>query len=454
MCSENCFKDFTRYTTLNVLGMIGISCYILADTFFISKGLGTNGLASLNLAIPIYSFIHGCGLMIGIGGGSRYSFQKIQQKNNAANHVFTTSVLLAFCFSLLFFLTGLFFSGNLATYLGANTSTYGMSKVYIQVILLFAPMFITNNLLICFVRNDGAPNLAMMAMLMGSFSNIILDYILIFPLNMGMLGAALATGIAPIISLLILSSYFLNKKNGFHLIKQNFSLTTSVQILTSGLPSLVTEISSGIVIIVFNIIILKLTGNTGVAAYGIIANISLVVLAIYTGIAQGVQPLISSSYGAGQKANIKALLRYAIITVIILSAIVYLFIFIGSAQIVAVFNSESNEALQNIAITGMKYYFTGILFAGCNIVTSIYFTSTNNVIPAQIISILRGFVIIIPMAYLLSTLRGINGIWLAFPVTEIIVSIVTVLLWKSSNHLWHRIRIKNATEDKNTLHHN
>ncbi len=215
MNNTNCFKEFVKYSSLNVLGMIGLSCYILADTFFISKGLGTNGLTALNLAIPIYSFIHGSGLMIGIGGGTKYSILKSQNDKEAANRTFTNAVILALGFAIVFFVIGFFFSETIVQMLGADETVFQMSKTYLQVILLFAPMFIMNNVLLCFVRNDGAPQLSMIAMLVGSLSNIVLDYIFIFPFKMGIFGAVLATGLAPVISMFVLSPFSLKRKITF-----------------------------------------------------------------------------------------------------------------------------------------------------------------------------------------------------------------------------------------------
>ena len=136
MQKSNCFQDFVKYSSLNVLGMIGLSCYILADTFFVSKGLGTNGLTALNLAIPIYSFIHGSGLMIGMGGGTKYSIQKSQGKDKVANSIFSHVVAIAAVFAAVFVLIGLFFSGNIVTLLGADETVYQMTKTYLQVIFL------------------------------------------------------------------------------------------------------------------------------------------------------------------------------------------------------------------------------------------------------------------------------------------------------------------------------
>lgn len=432
MQKSNCFQDFIKYSSLNVLGMIGLSCYILADTFFVSKGLGTNGLTALNLAIPIYSFIHGSGLMIGMGGGTKYSIQKSQGKDKVANSIFSHVVAIAAIFAAVFVLIGLFFSGNIVTLLGADETVYQMTKTYLQVILLFAPAFLMNNVLLCFVRNDGAPQLSMTAMITGSLSNIILDYVFIFPCQMGIFGAVFATGLAPIISMLILSSHFIKKKNQFHWIKCRLERRMAASICSSGIPSLITELSSGIVIIIFNSIILGLEGNVGVAAYGVIANLSLVIIAIYTGIAQGIQPIMSRNYGVGNHRNIQLILRYALITMLILSVLVYMGVFLGAEQITAIFNSERNELLQTIAVEGLKLYFIACPFAGFNIIISIYFTSTEYPIPANIISILRGFFVIIPMAFLLSSIAQITGVWCAFPATELLVTIVGVIFFVMS----------------------
>ena len=423
------FKEFAKYTSLNVLGMIGLSCYILADTFFVSKGLGANGLTALNLAIPIYSFINGSGLMLGMGGATKYSILKSQDRDKEANHAFTNTLLITLGLALVFFSIGIFLSGTITRLLGADEVIFKMSKTYLQVILLFAPMFMLNNVLLCFVRNDGAPQLSMLAMLGGSLSNIILDYVFIFPCNMGIFGAVFATGLAPIISMLILSPYFFKKKNQFHFIKCKLSGKLISSTISSGLPSLITEVSSGIVIIVFNKIILGLEGNIGVAAYGVIANLSLVVISIYTGVAQGIQPILSRSYGAGDRKNIQQILRYALITVLVISGAVYSIVFFGADQIANIFNSEHNALLQSIAVTGLKVYFTACVFAGFNIILSVYFTSTEHARPAHIISILRGFAIIIPMAFLLSSIGDMIGVWLTFPATELIVALIGLTLY-------------------------
>ena len=391
--------------------------------------MGANGLTALNLAIPIYSFIHGSGLIFGIGGATKYSIYRGQKEYKNADKAFSNTIYIMSILAVIFVLTGIFFSEKLTKLLGADKDVFHMTKTYLQVILLFAPAFITNDTLICFVRNDGNPKLSMIAMLAGSFSNIILDYIFIFPLNMGILGAVLATGLAPIISLIVLSRHWLAKQNQFHLVQINPSLQLTRSIISLGIPSFIAEMASGIVIIAFNTIILHLQGNIGVAAYSVVANLSLVVISIYTGIAQGMQPILSRVYGYGEPESQKQILKYALKTMLAISCGIYLVFLLFSNPIVSVFNNERNIQLQQIAETGLKLYFTAIPFAGFNIIISSYFTSTEKALPAQIISLSRGFLVILPVAFSLSFLLKMTGVWMSFPITECFVALAGIVLY-------------------------
>lgn len=231
-------KEFIKYTVFNVLGMIGLSCYILADTFFISFGLGANGLAALNLALPVYSVINGSGLMLGIGGATKYAIMK-NQGNKKYNESFMNTVFMAIVIGIIFFLTGIIFSGNIATLLGANKQVYHMTSIYLKVLLMFGPAFVLNNVMNAFVRNDGNPKLSMIAMLVGSFGNIILDYLLVIKFSMGMFGAVLATGFSPIMGLMVLSGHIVSENSSikFKVAKIRASFIKSIIML--GIPSFV-----------------------------------------------------------------------------------------------------------------------------------------------------------------------------------------------------------------------
>lgn len=429
MENQSHLKQFLFYTCLNILGKLSVSLYILADTFFISNKLGANGLTALNLAIPIFNFISGVGLMLGMGGATKYSIFKSRTQGKESNVVFTNTIYLATIFSAMFLFIGIFFSKPLTIVLGANPDVFDMTHIYLKVMLLFAPAFIFNGIFNCFVRNDGNPRLATNAMIIGSISNIFLDYLFMFPLKMGMFGAIFATCLSPIISMIVLLEHKIKKKNNFHIVKIKLHRKMTGDTLSLGFPALVAELASGIVMIAFNIIILDLQGNIGVAAYGVISNLSLIVVSIYNGIAQGVQPLVSREYGKQNNENVNRFLRYSMITVVVISAIIYFLIFNNADPIALIFNSEHNMQLQEIAVEGLKIYFTAVPFLGLNIVISTFFTSIEKALPAFIISMLRGLIIIVPMAFLLSEIAGMLGVWLSFPVTEGIVTLIVLVFY-------------------------
>lgn len=431
MRASRCFTQYARYASFNVLGMVGLSCYILADTFFVAQGLGSNGLTALNLAIPVYNLIHGTGLMLGMGGATQYSIALGRKETGRTGQIFTHTLLLGAVLAALFVLVGLLFSQPIAQLLGADHTVLPMTETYLRTLLLFAPAFLLNDIIICFVRNDQNPQLSMTAMITGSLSNVVLDYLFIFPLGMGMFGAVFATGLAPIISLCVLSLHFFRRKNGFRPARPRFSGEIGRKVFSLGFPSLVTEFSSGIVIVLFNTLLLNLAGNTAVAAYGVVANLSLVILAVFTGVAQGAQPLLSSAFGLKHFTQLKLLFRYALITVLGLSVIFYLCILWQPDLIISWFNSEQDPLLQQTARQGLLLYFTGIFFAGVNILLSIFFTSTEQSLPGQIVSLLRGLILIIPVALLLSAWFGVPGIWLSFPAAELLTLLVGVGLYFS-----------------------
>ena len=184
----------------------------------------------------------------------------------------------------------------------------------------------------------------------------------------------------------------------------------------------------------FNIIILGLAGNTGVAAYAVIANTSIVAVSIFTGIAQGGQPLISAAHGIGDKDRLRAVLRYSVISQLVIALMVYLAIAFFTTPIAAIFNSEHIDSLQRMAEDGMKIYFTGLFFSGFNIIISAFFAASEKIIPAQTITILRGFALIVPMAFIMSKAAGLTGVWLAYPVTEFIVAAISIIFYIRNRH--------------------
>ena len=443
---ESLFPLFFRYVSANVLGMIGFSCYILADTFFIARGIGADALAALNLALPAYSLMNGTGLMIGMGAAARYSLSAAQPKDKAHQTIFTHALYLSVLAAVIFSLSGALLPGQIAHILGANGETIGYATDYLRILLLFSPLFLGNNLLTCFVRNDGAPGLSMTGMITGSLTNIVLDYVFVYPLGMGMTGAAIATATAPLVGIAVLSTHFIKKKNQFRVLPGvRVSGKRWLDICSLGVSSLISELSSGIVIIVFNFLILSLNGNTGVAAYGILANIALVLVSVFTGIAQGIQPIVSKYASAERRSTetssngrvLRSIRRYALITALLMALIAYTAVTVWSVPIADLFNRDHDPVLTEIASSGMKIYFVSLFFSGINIVAASFLSSADRPRQAFTVSILRGFVLIIPAAWILAQIAGLTGIWMAVPVTEGIVCLLAlVFLFKRKSSLY------------------
>ncbi len=430
---RRCFSEFIRYASLNILGMLGLSCYILADTFFIANRLGADGLAALNLAIPVYSLIHGCGLMIGMGGSTRYAILRSRNSEGDACTVFTHALYLWGVCSVLFVLCGLVASGAIAALLGAQGRIFTMSRTYLQMLLLFSPAFLLNDILLGFVRSDGAPQLVMAAMLTGSFSNILLDYVLIYTADLGIFGAVLATCLAPLISMAVLSVFFLQKRHHFRPVRRRPSVRSGAKLLVTGFPSLAAELSSGVVMIAFNFLMLEFSGSTGVATYGVIANISLVVIAVFTGMAQGIQPVLSRYFGAGERRRLRFVLRCALWSTVLLSVLLTGGILLAADPIAAAFNAQEDPTLQQLAVQGLRLYFLGTLPAGVNLVLCAYCASAERSRAGNAISVLRGFLLILPLAFLLSAAADLTGLWLAFPLTELLTLVLAAVLLRKKS---------------------
>ena len=419
-------QRFIKYICLNILGELAISFYILADTFFIAQGIGNKGLTALNLAIPVFNLIYGIGLMFGMGSGIRLSILKIEHKQEEINQLFTHVLLFGFGIGFLFMLIALFFSNKIALLLGADTAVIHDTNTYLKTIMLFTPAFILNNALNGLVRNDHNPALATTAMIIASLMNVLLDYVFIFIFHMGMFGAVFATCLAPIIGISILSLHFIKKKNTFHLSLIHFKPKILVRISQLGFSTMFIEVSTGLVVLLFNKLILNISGNIGVAAYGVVCNIWMVCVALFNGLAEGMQPLASEAYGHKDRKSLDTLRHWALSISIILSLLIYTGIFFKAGFLTSLFNSSNNTTLAQLASQGFKIMFIGLFFAGGNIVLSTFFTSIENSKIASMIILLRGVVLIIPIAIILSHI-GMIGIWSSLPLAEVITSIIGLL---------------------------
>ena len=426
---NNLKKEFWKYISMGVLGMIGSAGTILTDAFFVSEKLGPDGLAAMNLAMCVFGLMNGTGLLFGIGGATRYTIFRSRNEDRHANSAFTLSFLTAAMAGLLYALTGFFFSGPISVFFSADIRTFDMCDTYLKTVLCFAPAFVLNHLLMAFVRNDGDPKLSMGAMLLASAANIVLDYVFLYPLGMGIFGAALATGITALLGIGVSSLHFLSKKNRLRFIRLKSSSPALLgQILSTGFASFITELSSGIVLVIFNLLILRAAGTIGVAAYGIVANLAWMIQALINGISHGIQPLISKMHGKNKTAEAKLLYRKSVVLTLVVGFFIFSLAYVFATELVQCFNGEKDILLQALAENGLPLYFLGFLFVGYNHLTAAYFSATEKPRYAFTIALFRGFIGITASACLLSALFGMTGIWLAFPAVEAVSVLLCLLL--------------------------
>lgn len=418
------FLSFIRRIAPSALGMIALSCYILVDTFFVSLALGASGLAALNLSIAVFSAVSGVGQMIGVGGGTDFALRCGEEKDPGA--AFSAALRYGAYVSLVFMLIGLLFSRRLALFLGADDATLAMTHVYIRMTLLFAPCHIFNAILQAFVRNDHEPRLAMISMLISSGANIALDYVFMFPLGMGMFGAVLATGLSALLSILALLTHFMRNASTLRPSRRRVSPHEMLRLLSYGLSALIGELASAISLMTFNLILMRIGGYIAVAAYGVIANAALVAAAIFTGVGQGLQPLASHAFGADDTAALHILRRHAQRTALLAGAAIFALVFLLAAPIASIFNHEGSAELHAIAVSGLRLYFSGYLFAGMNIIAAALLSAAAQPERALVLSLLRSCVLLIPASLLLSAALSIRGVWLAFSATEAVVCMLSL----------------------------
>lgn len=424
---------------------MGTSLYVLGDTLLVGRRLGESGLSALNIAIPMINVLTGFGLLIGMGGASLMTIARAQNDNKKGNRLFTRSMILSLILGLVLLLVGLFFSQNLVNLLGSGSSNLDMANDYLSMLLLFSPFYVIFVSLTVFVRNDGGNKIAMAAMLSTSVFNLIMDWVFMYPLNMGMRGGALATGLAQVVGFLVLMIHFINKPNlKLSLIK---SFKDFGAIIKSGGASFVLEISQGIVIFSFNLAFLKLAGDSMVSAYGIVANLSLLFTAILTGVSVGVQPLISEAYGRERTDMKWHYGRVAAFTALGVGLIILLLGQLMPEYLAMIFITDAPEVISN-AVYGIRLYFIAFPLTGLNLVFTVYLQSQKKTLQAFILSLQRGLIWIIIFLLFYSNVIGITGVWLVKISAELLTLIIGVILFLPQKNDMKKYEIINKKRKK------
>ena len=418
-------KKLRGYLFPNMLAMLGISLYIIVDTYFIAAYAGTSGITALNLIIPVFSVIFAVGGMLGNGAATAFSLEKAAPGGKGEDY-FSVAVITSIAVSIPLVILGIFFPEKVLGLLGADEMITQVGRDYISTVLICTPLYLLNSTCTAFVRNDGSPNVAMAATLSSSLFNVIFDYILIFLLDLGMFGAALATGISPLISMLVTLWHFLSGKNTIRFRLLLPKMKTVIRACRLGVGYFVGEIAGGVTGFAFNTILLGLSGNIAVAAYGFVCNVAVIGTAVFSGVAQGLQPMASEAQGAGDTVGRRAICRYAIKVAVWIAAGLVSSLLVFAPQVVALFNSEKDMAMAALAVPNLQLYVLGFLPASINITLCGYLGAVGRDRLCGILSVCRGIVAIVLFAVVLSRFFGIFGVWIAYPATELFTLIVAL----------------------------
>lgn len=432
LLTESTSKIFFRYLIPSIMGTMVTSIYVLADTIIIGKGIGIEAMAALNIVLPLFNIFFGNGLLFGVGGSVLMSIARGRKETRLGECYFTLATILNAVFCLLYTILLWIFMEPAARFLGATDVTMPYVMEYVPYVITGLSVFSFSTFLQTFIRNDGAPKLAMAGVISGGVLNVILDIIFVYPLQMGMAGAALASVLGSAATVTILLFHFRSKSNGLHFSLQGFSFSCMKNIFANGFTSFLVEITSGIVMFVFNIQILKYVGDIGVSMYGVICNTVIVVTCLCNGINQAAQPILSTNYGAGLYDRITKLRRLGIRTALCICAIPA-FIGLLVPNLFTYIFLTPNEEILAMSPTAIRIYFTGFFVMGVNMFVVGYFQSTIKPYLSLIICLLRGCVLSIIFVYILAPLFNIAGIWAAVPLGEFMTLFIAIYFLKKTS---------------------
>ena len=426
-------KLFFQYLIPSVSATMVTSIYVLADSIMIGKGLGEIPIAALNLVLPIFNVLFGTGALFGVGGAVLFSVSMGNKDQARARRYFTLACLANAAFMLFYFICGNLWLEPILRLLGATTNTMSFAMDYAKLIILGTPVFCFSSFLQAFVRNDQAPRLAMAAVISGGMMNIFLDWLFIFPLNLGMGGAAAATVLGTTTTCLILCTHFFHKENKMIPLWKNLRFRYIKEIFQYGFSSFFMEISNGIVIFVFNLQLLRYAGDLGVTVYSILSNSSYVIIALSNGIAQAAQPIIATNFGAKLTERIAQVKACGLRTAAIEGSIFTLLGLAFPLAVVYIFVNPTQPILE-MAPLAVRLYFLCFIGMALNIFYVNYFQATLQSSKALTICALRGLILCVSLAFLLPTIPflGVLGIWLAMPLSATISLLIAIYLAKAS----------------------
>jgi putative MATE family efflux protein len=410
------------------VGMIVMSLYNVVDAIFIGHGVGTAGIAGVALVFPIQMIVGAIGQMVGIGGASILSRSLGANDFEKANKVLGNVIATVAAFSLTITLLGLLYMDELLIIFGASPTLLPYAKEYLFYILLGFFMHSLAMALNNLARAEGKAKIAMTTMLVSALMNILLDAIFIFGLGMGIRGAAIATLISYIASALFLIIYFLSRKSLLRLRFREIRFDFAIQkeIFAIGISAFVRQTATSLLVIILNNTLGKYGGDLSIAVYGVVMRLTMLIFTPILGISHGLQPIAGYNYGAKNYAKTRESVKLAMIVSTCIATVGTLIVLLFPEKLLSIFTTD--EALIREGKSALQYMIIAFPTVGFQVIGTTLFQATGKAVETFVLTLSRQILFLIPLVFILPKFFEITGIWLSFPIADILSAILTLAL--------------------------
>ena len=425
-------KIYGKYLAA-AFGSAMITCiYSIVDMAMVGQYQGPEGTAALAVVAPVWNVIYSLGLLTGIGGSVIFSTKRGSGQGSGENQYFTAAVLGSILLSVLSWVGILLFQRPILSFFGADESLLPLAQRYLKPVAAVFPLFLLNQMLSAFLRNDGNPGLATAAVLSGGAFNMIGDYVFVFPMNMGIFGAGLATAIGAGLSFAVMMTHFRSRKNTLRLEKPAKLLRKWKEIGVTGFSTFFIDVAMGILTVLFNRQIMGYLGANALAIYGPIIQVSTFVQCCAYSVGQAAQPIISTNFGANRWDRIRKTLRLALWTTALFGVFWTALSLAVPNFYIRVFMTPTEEILK-MAPGIIRTYALSFLLLPFNIFSTYYFQAIMQPKTAMVVSVARGLVISGALILVLPGVLGAGALWWAMPVTEAAVAGYVVMEMRRKN---------------------
>ena len=434
MGSKKILPLLVEFSIPAIIGMLVNAIYNVVDRIFIGNapGLGAIGIAGITISYPVTLVLMAISLMVGVGGATRFSIALGQKKHKEAAIYQGNAIILTVIFGLIFMVFGNLFVNSLLVMLGSSDRVLPYARDYLSIVLYGAVFQCVTMCGNNFSRAQGNPKNAMISQLIGAGFNIVFDYILIIKFNMGMQGAALATIGGQFLSMIWQLCYLCSNRSLIKLDLQHIKIRISfaLDIIRTGIPAFLMQMANSVLNFILNSSLGTYGGDVAISAVGIITSFQTICQMPLTGLMQGQQPLISYNYGAQKIDRVKETLKYSIIGGTIIALLGFLAVELFPKTIILMFNNEPEVV--ELGTRAIRIWFICLPLLGAQIMSANYFQCIGKIKVASVLNLLRQVIVLIPMILILSSLIGLDGIFIAVPIADLTAFLITIFLFIKS----------------------